>query len=233
LTQSWKPWNRPPRTTTSGGASMWIRPRPAVIHLGVAVGDQPAAAVGVLVPEDPVDHVGDGLEPAVGCQGCPWARPGRSRPHPPGPCARTGRGLPGRRRRRRGGRGSPRLPGPDGAVVTEATGRSAAVGSAVGMRGRATVSALMAGMSAPPGVGPRHMVWHEVQGHLRVQHCAGRRSRAWSPSLAALVGVSGRRPLRRSSQVGAYRVSCGPARSCGLRMGNGDPSGGPGDDARG
>jgi hypothetical protein len=69
LTQSWKPWNRPPRTTTSGGASMWIRPRPAVIHLGVAVGDQPAAAVGVLVPEDPVDHVGDGLEPAVGMPG--------------------------------------------------------------------------------------------------------------------------------------------------------------------
>jgi Kef-type K+ transport system membrane component KefB len=33
--------------------------------LGVAVGDQPAAAVGVLVPERAVDDVGDGLEPAV------------------------------------------------------------------------------------------------------------------------------------------------------------------------
>src|SRR5260370_933215 len=33
--------------------------------LGVAVGDQAAAAVGVLVPERPVDDVGDGLEPAV------------------------------------------------------------------------------------------------------------------------------------------------------------------------
>ena len=33
--------------------------------LGVAVGDQAAAAVGVLVPERAVDHVGDGLEPAV------------------------------------------------------------------------------------------------------------------------------------------------------------------------
>jgi hypothetical protein len=30
-------------------------------YTGVAVGDQ-TAAVGVLVPEDPVDHVGDGLE---------------------------------------------------------------------------------------------------------------------------------------------------------------------------
>jgi hypothetical protein len=33
--------------------------------LGVAVGDEAAAAVGVLVPEDAVDHVGDGLEAAV------------------------------------------------------------------------------------------------------------------------------------------------------------------------
>jgi CheY-like chemotaxis protein len=33
--------------------------------LGVAVGDQAAAAVGVLVPEDAVDDVRDGLEPAV------------------------------------------------------------------------------------------------------------------------------------------------------------------------
>ena len=33
--------------------------------LGVAVGDRAAAAVGVLVVEDAVDHVGDGLEAAV------------------------------------------------------------------------------------------------------------------------------------------------------------------------
>jgi len=33
--------------------------------LGVAVGDQPAAAVGILVTEGAVDDVGDGLEPAV------------------------------------------------------------------------------------------------------------------------------------------------------------------------
>ena len=36
-----------------------------------------------------------------------------------------------------------------GAVVTETTERSAAVESTVGMRGRATVSALIAGMAAP------------------------------------------------------------------------------------
>ena len=39
---------------------------------------------------------------------------------------------------------------PDGAVVTDTTGRSTAV-STVGMRGRATVSALVAGMPAPWG----------------------------------------------------------------------------------
>ena len=34
------------------------------------VGDEPAAAVGVLVLEGPVDHVRDGLEAAVGVPGC-------------------------------------------------------------------------------------------------------------------------------------------------------------------
>ena len=33
--------------------------------LGRAIGDQTAAAVGILVGEPSVDHVGDGLEPAV------------------------------------------------------------------------------------------------------------------------------------------------------------------------
>ncbi len=62
--------------------------------------------------EDPVDHVGDGLEAAVGMPGgaLGLAR-GRSRPRPSGPCARTGPGLSGPRRRTRGARGSPRLPG--------------------------------------------------------------------------------------------------------------------------
>ena len=33
FTQSWMPWNRPPFCTShSGGASMWSRPEPAVIH---------------------------------------------------------------------------------------------------------------------------------------------------------------------------------------------------------
>jgi hypothetical protein len=44
--------------------------------LGVAVGDEPAAAVGVLVAEDPVEHVGDGLEAPVrvpgGALGLTW-----------------------------------------------------------------------------------------------------------------------------------------------------------------
>jgi hypothetical protein len=33
--------------------------------LRVAISDEPAAAVGVLVLEDPVEHVGDGLEAAM------------------------------------------------------------------------------------------------------------------------------------------------------------------------
>jgi hypothetical protein len=37
--------------------------------LGVAVGDHPSAAVGVLVLHEPVDHVRDGLEAAVGMPG--------------------------------------------------------------------------------------------------------------------------------------------------------------------
>ena len=44
-------------------------PRPGGHPLGGAVGDQSAAAVGVLVGEGPVDHVGDGLEAAVGVPG--------------------------------------------------------------------------------------------------------------------------------------------------------------------
>jgi hypothetical protein len=43
---------------------MRAQPGPLGHPLGVAVGDEPSAAVGVLVPEDPVDHVGGGLDPA-------------------------------------------------------------------------------------------------------------------------------------------------------------------------
>ncbi len=39
--------------------------------LGVAVGDQPSAAVGVLVAEDPIDDVGHGLEAPVRVPGGP------------------------------------------------------------------------------------------------------------------------------------------------------------------
>ena len=40
-------------------------PRPGGHPLGVAVGDDPATAVRVLVLEDPVEHVGHRFEPAV------------------------------------------------------------------------------------------------------------------------------------------------------------------------
>src|SRR5919106_6317244 len=58
---------------------------------------------------------------------------------------------------RRTGKPSPSKP--EGAVVTERTGRSAAVGSTLGIRGRATVSALMAGMTAP-WAGPGYALVH-------------------------------------------------------------------------
>ena len=45
---------------------MWRIPRPGRHPLGVAVGDEAAAADRVLVPEGPVDHVGHRLEAAVG-----------------------------------------------------------------------------------------------------------------------------------------------------------------------
>src|SRR6266540_4244842 len=80
--------------------------------LRIAVGDEAAAAVGVLVPQDAVDHVGDGLEPrGADARGSPSAPLGRNRPRPSGPCARRGPGWPGPRQRRHGGRGSPRPPG--------------------------------------------------------------------------------------------------------------------------
>ena len=52
-------------TSHSGGVSMCRMPAAGGHPLGVAVGDEPAAAVGVLVLEDAVDDVGDGLEAAV------------------------------------------------------------------------------------------------------------------------------------------------------------------------
>ena len=48
-------------------------PPPAVIHWVAPSADDPAAAVGVLVLEGSVDHVGDGLEAAVGVPvGAAW-----------------------------------------------------------------------------------------------------------------------------------------------------------------
>jgi hypothetical protein len=48
---------------------MWEDPGAGGHPLGVAVGDDPSPAVRVLVLEHAIDHVGDGLEPAVGM---PW-----------------------------------------------------------------------------------------------------------------------------------------------------------------
>ena len=77
--------------------------------LGVAVGDQAAAAVGVLVLERAVDHVGDGLEAAVRVprRALRLARRVLHLAHLVHVDERV-EVAPGRRRRTRGGPGSPR-----------------------------------------------------------------------------------------------------------------------------
>ena len=70
LTHSWMPWKRPPREHERLGRLLDVQDaRPGGHPLGGAVGDDPAAADRVLVLEDPVDHVGDGLEAPVGVPG--------------------------------------------------------------------------------------------------------------------------------------------------------------------
>src|SRR5215211_9003194 len=79
--------------------------------------------------------------------------------------SRARRSAPAKARRT----GKPSPSNPEGAVVTEVTGRSTAVGSRSGTRGRATVSALMAGMTAP-WAGSGRMFVARYQGYLHAQH---------------------------------------------------------------
>ena len=66
LTHSWRPWNRPPLSDQPLRRLLDVQDPGAGGHpLRVAVGDDAAAAVRVVVLEDAVDHVGDGLEAAV------------------------------------------------------------------------------------------------------------------------------------------------------------------------
>src|SRR5262245_27678290 len=65
FTHSWMPW-KPAGLHQPLGRRLDVQdPRAGRHPLGVAVGDRAAAAVGVLVLEDAVDHVGDRLEAAV------------------------------------------------------------------------------------------------------------------------------------------------------------------------
>ena len=140
LEPAWKARSAPP-------SCQHKQSRPSGHPLGVAVGDEAIAAIGVLVLEDPVDHVGDGLEPAVRVPRGPLGSPGRRRPRLSGPCtngSRAARSTPAKARRA----GKPSPSRPDGAVVTDTTGRSRAAGSRWGTRARTMVSALMAGMTA-------------------------------------------------------------------------------------
>src|ERR671912_2122819 len=77
--------------------------------------------------------------------------------------SRVGRSTPAKARRT----GNPSPSNPEGAVVTETMGRWAAVGSTVGIRGRATVLALMAGMPAPWRI---EVQLPPAQGYLHTQH---------------------------------------------------------------
>ena len=134
--------------------------------LGVAVGDEAAAAGRVLVLEGAVDHVGHGLEAAVRVprRALGLAR-ARSPPRPSGPCGRRGRAAarstPAKARRT----GNPSPSKPDGASVTDTTGRSGAVGAGAGRRAgtrcrRRSLPAsgppLVAAGRRPPGVASDH-----------------------------------------------------------------------------
>ena len=64
------PWKSPPLIDQLLGRRLDVEDAAAGGHpLGGAVGDDAAAAVGVLVLERAVDHVGDGLEATVGVPG--------------------------------------------------------------------------------------------------------------------------------------------------------------------
>ena len=66
FTHSWMPWNIAATLDELGGRRLDVQDARARGHpLRGAIGDQAAAAVGVLVGEAAVDHVGDGLEAAV------------------------------------------------------------------------------------------------------------------------------------------------------------------------
>ena len=124
--------------------------------LGVAVGDQAAAAVGVLVPERPVDDVGHGLEPAVRVPGRALRLTGRvvhlahlvhvnervQRPQvDAGECAADRETLA--------------LEKPEGAVVTARTWRSrATAGSGSEIRGSSRMSLTVTAGMAPPQRAP-------------------------------------------------------------------------------
>ena len=70
FTHSWNPWNRPPLTTEVLGRGLDVQDATTGGHpLGVPVGVDAAATEGVVVVEDAVDDVGDGLEAAVRVRG--------------------------------------------------------------------------------------------------------------------------------------------------------------------
>ena len=69
LTHNWTPWNSPLMPRDPPGALDVQQARTGGHPLGVTVGDQPTATVGVGVLEGPVHDVGDGLESAVGMPG--------------------------------------------------------------------------------------------------------------------------------------------------------------------
>jgi hypothetical protein len=74
LTHRCTPWLRPPlRTKASVGTSSWRMPDRDCHPLGGAGADESATAVRVVVFDDTLEHVGDGLEATVGVPRRPTA----------------------------------------------------------------------------------------------------------------------------------------------------------------
>ena len=116
LTHSCTPWKSPPLSTRcSGGFSMWRIPAPAVIHWVSPFVITPPPPFESWCSKIAVEHVGDGLEPAVRVPGRALRLAGRvlDLAHLVHVDERVEVGA-GRRRRTRGGPGTPHPRTPTG-----------------------------------------------------------------------------------------------------------------------
>ena len=138
-------------TSSSGGSSMCRIPPPAVIHWVSPLVIRPPPPLESWWRKTPSMMYVTVSKPRCGCQGVPLGSPGAYSTSPIWSMWMNGssfaRSTPAKARRT----GKPSPSKPDGAVVTDTTGRSAAVAaSGSGTRGRTRMSSTVtAGMPSP------------------------------------------------------------------------------------